>query len=184
MASQQWGCPASVWDLRQVIKAVWLKLPSLRSWGKSLGDRRLRPINIWKYLHLRPSQHMTSPIRGHIIYRSAGSWDGAAALSPQWGLLGGVFPLGTALLLLPSPQSCKAMASLPLWSVSGSQTKKQLTCLLYLASSHRLETRPFHCAANLWETRAVQRKRLWDLSFMFDTRPGRFGCILVWLSLS
>jgi len=42
--SQQQGCPASVWGLRQVLRAARLKQPSLRSRGKSLSDCRLWPI--------------------------------------------------------------------------------------------------------------------------------------------
>jgi len=64
----------------------------------------------------------------HIIYPSAGSWDGAAVLSPQWGLPDGVFPPGSALHFF-SPRPCRAVASLPLWSMSGSQTKKQTDLL-------------------------------------------------------
>lgn len=96
---------------------------------------------------------------------------------PTQELLSAALPQGSALSPFPLPCSHAG-----LWHHSHSavclahRQKSRLTCLLSLASSYSLEKRPFCCAANLRETRAIQCKRLGNLSF--DTRPVRFACML------
>lgn len=93
--------PRSVWDLRQVIKAVWLKLPSLRSWGKSLGDCRLWPINIWKGVSICVLSIWEALYEATSLTQVQGH---------GMGLLSGVFPPGTALPLFPTAMQSHGIA--------------------------------------------------------------------------
>lgn len=82
-----------------------------------------------------------------------------------------------AQIFLSPPQPCRTAALEYFWLT---EKKAELTWLLKMMLSHRLENRPFCCSSNLWETRAVQCKGLGNFSFVFDTRPARFVCNLVW----
>lgn len=136
-------------------------------------------MNRGKCLHLCPSQQITSRI--HIIYPSAGHGMGLQCWSHSRGCSVVCSHSNSSSPLPAAVQSHDiALALVYIWLID---KKSRLTCLLYLVLSHWLEKRPFHCAANLWETRAVQCKRLGNLSFVFHSRPGRSSCILVWLWL-
>lgn len=136
-------------------------------WSKSLGECRSWPINTWKWLHLSCSEHMTRP-QGLPKYRVVGL--GCLVLSSH-----------QAQIFLSSPHPCRTAAQEYLWLTEKSP---ELTWLLSMMLSHRIEKRSFCCAWNLWETRAAQCKGLGNFSFVFDTRPVRFVCNWVWQWLS
>lgn len=158
MASQGWGCSAGLGlDASHQSSTAQTVLP----WSKSLAGPW--PINTWKCLHLRCSQHVTRP-QCLPKYRVVGL--GCLVVSSH-----------KAQIFLSFPHPHRTAALEYLWFT---EKKAELTWLLNMMLSHRIEKRPFCCASNLWETRAAQCKGLGNFSILFDTRPVRFVCNLVW----
>lgn len=108
---------------------------------------------------------MRSPIWGHIVYPSTGSWMGLQfwAHSGGWWMVCSHW--AQLLLSFPLHEAMQVYGITPSLAYVWLRQKSRLTCLLYLVLSHRLEKRLFSCAVSLWESRAVQCKRLRNLRF-------------------
>lgn len=142
-------------------------MPSLRSWGKSLGGCTLQPINRKKCLHLCPSQQMTSHTQGHIIYPNTGH----GLVLQCWSHRGCLVVCSHSNSSSPLPAAMQGHGIAPalvyVWLID---KKSRLTCLLYLVLSHRLEKRPFRCAAICEELGQFSAKcwGTWVLCFTVD----------------